>query len=112
MKKFVVPVTWQVSSYVVIEAETADEAAEQAEEGKLPRDSEYVMGSFEADFECVEEVKHCLAYGDEVFWNDPDDGICSGKAFFRRFMRIDCGNDVAIIEKDGVEMECYVDEIS
>ena len=110
MKKFVVPVTWTVSSYVVIEAETADEAAEQAEEGNLPRDGEYVMGSFEADFECVEEVKHCLAHGDEVFWNDPDTSTesCSGKAIFKRYH----GNDIAYIEKDGVEMECYVDELS
>ena len=112
MKKFVVPVTWQVSSYVVIEAETADEAAEQAETVDLDLipDPEYVEDSFEADFECVEEVKHCLAHGDEVFWNDPDTSTesCSGKAIFKRYR----GNDIAYIEKDGVEMECYVDELS
>jgi len=109
MKKFVVPVSWTVSSYVVVEAETADEAAEQAEEGKLPRDGEYVQGSFEADFECVQELNHCLAHGDKVFWNDR--GLHqggSGEAIFKRYH----GNDLAYIEKDGVEMECYVDELS
>ena len=110
MKKFVVPVSWTVSAYVVIEAETADEAAELAEEGSLPRDGEYVRGSFEADFECVELLKHCLTSGDEVFWNDPDTSTesRSGKAIFKRYR----GNDIAYIEKDGVEMECYVQDLS
>tara|TARA_R110002020_G_scaffold49875_4_gene141605 strand:+ start:1545 stop:1733 length:189 start_codon:yes stop_codon:yes gene_type:complete len=56
MKKFVVPVSWTVSSYVVVEADTADEAAEQAETFDLPHDGEYLQGSFEVDFESIEEV--------------------------------------------------------
>ncbi|MBC8226324.1 MAG: hypothetical protein H8E74_04195 [Gammaproteobacteria bacterium] len=46
--------------------------------------------------------------GDEVFWTDPDDGICSGVATFIEYAT----SDVAIIEKDGVQVEVYTDEIS
>ena len=112
MKKFVVPVTWQVSSYVIVEAENAEDAAHEAMgvDLDLIADPEYVCSSFEADFECIEEMKHCLAHGDEVFWNDPDSSTesRSGKAIFKRYY----GNDIAYIEKDGVEMECYVQDLS
>jgi hypothetical protein len=46
--------------------------------------------------------------GDEVFWTDPDDGLCSGIATFIQLVN----EEVAIIEKDGVQIEVYIDEIS
>jgi hypothetical protein len=110
MKKFLVPVTWQVSSYVVVAAENAEDAIHEAYgiDLDLIPNPEYVGDSFETDCEAVEELKHCLEPGDKVYWNDPDDGICSGVAFFRNYL----GNDVVTIEKDDVEMEVYVDELS
>ena len=42
-----------------------------------------------------------------VFWNDPDEGICSGFAEL-----ISVVGDVATIKKDGVFIEVLVDEIS
>ena len=47
-------------------------------------------------------------YGDEVFWTDPDDGLCSGIATFIQLIN----EEIAIIEKDGVQIEVYTDEIS
>ena len=47
-------------------------------------------------------------YGDEVFWTDPDDGLCSGIATFIQLVN----EEVAIIEKDGVQIEVFTDEIS
>ena len=46
--------------------------------------------------------------GDEVFWTDPDDGLCSGIATFIKLVN----EEIAIIEKDGVQIEVYTDEIS
>ena len=46
--------------------------------------------------------------GDEVFWTDPDDGLCSGIATFIQSVN----EEIAIIEKDGVQIEVYTDEIS
>ena len=46
--------------------------------------------------------------GDEVFWTDPDDGLCSGVATFIELVN----EEIAIIEKDGVQIEVYTDEIS
>lgn len=48
-----IPVLWQVSGYVKVKAESVEEAFEYAlenkDEFKLPRDGEYVAGSFEID---------------------------------------------------------------
>jgi hypothetical protein len=46
--------------------------------------------------------------GDEVFWTDPDDGLCSGVATFIQSVN----EDITIIEKDGLKIEVYTDEIS
>jgi hypothetical protein len=54
------------------------------------------------------EVGGLLA-GDEVYWNDPDEGTCSGHAIF---VRQHCNESVAIIKKDGVEIEVFVKELS
>ena len=108
MKKFVVPVSWTVSAFVVVEAEDADEAADEAEAGNLPKDAEYVCDSFEAHFDDIEELLPSLTYGDEIYWNDPDGGASSGPALFSRYQ----DEDIAYIEKDGVEVQVYIDELS
>ena len=58
MKKFIVPVNWQVSTSVVVEAENAEQAGFLAAEVDLDLmpDPEYVCDSFEVDFEVIEEV--------------------------------------------------------
>ncbi len=58
MKKFIVPVNWQVSAYVVVEAENEEEAAHEAMgvDLDLIPNPEYVCDSFEVDFEVIEEV--------------------------------------------------------
>ena len=58
--------------------------------------------------EFLAELK--LSAGDEVFWNDPDDSLCSGRATF-----IGPVNDSGLtfwIKKDGVECEVYLNELS
>jgi len=51
-----------------------------------------------------------LHNGDEVFWNDPDEGTCS------RVYRIRCieiaGDIVTIEDVDGSTLECFIDELS
>ena len=55
MKTFKIPVRWELSSFVEVEAETLEEAIESAikyehEVGyELPKDGEYIDGSFEVD---------------------------------------------------------------
>jgi hypothetical protein len=47
-------------------------------------------------------------HGDEVFWFDPDDGKCSGNGHFVCYLN----DEVALIEKDEVEIEVFVCEIT
>jgi len=112
MKKFIVPVNWQVSAYVVVKAENEEEAAHEAMgvDLDLIPNPEYVCDSFEVDFEVIEEVPVPPKAGQRVMWNDPDDDICSGPAVFKRMAQPT--SFVAIIEKDGVEMECFIDELT
>ena len=58
MKKFLVPVTWMVSTYVEVEAEDIDEAVHEAHgvDLDLMPDPEYVGESFEVDYDGVDEV--------------------------------------------------------
>ena len=114
MKKFLVPVTFMMSTYVEVEAEDIEEAIHEACGVDLSIDSadswEYVGDSWEVDEEGIEEVPTPPKAGERVMWNDPDDGICSGPAIFKRMA--EPTSFVAIIEKDGVEMECFLDELS
>jgi len=58
LKKFVVPVTWMVSSYVEVEAIDEDGAAHEAmgvDIDSLPN-PEYVRFSYEVDEQSIEEV--------------------------------------------------------
>jgi len=58
LKKFVVPVTWMVSSYVEVEAEDIDDAAHEASgvDLDLMPAPEYVGDSFEIHYEDIQEV--------------------------------------------------------
>lgn len=58
MKKFMVPVSWMVSTYVEVEAENAEEAMHEASgiDLDLMPDPEYVDDSFEIAEECIYEV--------------------------------------------------------
>jgi len=49
-----------------------------------------------------------LHQGDEVHWNDPDNGTCSGYGIFQSYK----SDEVAEIYKDGELMEVYVHELS
>jgi hypothetical protein len=58
-KKFLVPVTWVVAAEVVIEAESEDEAMDLATGIDLDNfeNAGYVNGSFDVDFNMIEEVQ-------------------------------------------------------
>jgi len=58
LKKFVVPVTWMVSSYVEVEAENIDDAAHEASgvDLDLMPAPEYVGDSFEIHYEDIQEA--------------------------------------------------------
>ena len=56
----------------------------------------------------MEDVHINLLLGDEVYWNDPDEGTCSGHGTFVRHL----DDGAAIIRKDDVEIEVFVKELS
>ena len=49
-----------------------------------------------------------LQAGDEVFWSDPDEGVCSGHGVFVRYH----ADGVAVIIKDDIELEVFTKELS
>ena len=79
-KKFLVPVTWVVAAEVVIEAESEDEAMELANNVDLDcfENADYVNGSFDVDFNMIEEVPTPedtqAAVEDYVFWREAIEG--------------------------------------
>jgi hypothetical protein len=57
----------------------------------------------------LEEVLE-LQVGDQVFWNDPEDGLCSR---FYTIAAIEIEDDmVRIVDTDGSELECFAYELS
>lgn len=51
-----------------------------------------------------------LQHGDEVYWTDPDDGLCSR---YYVIQSIECiGGIVTIETKDGDSLECWARELS
>jgi len=82
-KKFVVPVTWVVAAEVVIEAESEQEAMELANNIDLSgvdfNNADYVQGSFDVDFDMIEEVPTPedtqAAVEDYVFWREAIQGV-------------------------------------
>ena len=66
-KKFVVPVTWVVAAEVVVEAANALGANDLAHNVALDKfeNADYVSGSFDVDFDMIEEVQS-MKVGDKV----------------------------------------------
>ena len=52
--KFNIPVCWEVSSEIEIEAASMEEAIQKAHDADLPVGSSYVDGSFEVDMDVAE----------------------------------------------------------
>jgi len=80
-KKFLVPVTWVVAAEVVVEAESEDEAMDLATGIDLDcfENADYVNGSFDVDFNMIEEVPTPedtqAAVEDYVFWREAIEGV-------------------------------------
>ena len=80
-KKFVVPVTWVVAAEVVVEAVSALEANDLAHNVALDKfeNADYVGGSFDVDFDMIEEVPTPedtqAAVEDYVFWREATEGV-------------------------------------
>ena len=56
-----------------------------------------------------EEVAR-LRNGDEVFWNDPDEGLCSRYIIIQT---IEVKGDIVVIqEDDGTTLECFAEELT
>ena len=80
-KKFQVPVTWVVAAEVVVEAESEEEAMDLATGVDLDcfENADYVNGSFDVDFNMIEEVPTPedtqAAVEDFVFWREAMEGV-------------------------------------
>lgn len=53
-----------------------------------------------------------LKPGDRVYWNDPDQGVCSRFYLIKNIEVTDDSDDVCIEEPDGSFLECYSHELS
>jgi hypothetical protein len=58
----------------------------------------------------LDQVRN-LHPGDQVTWNDPDDGLCSKTAVIGS-IEVDDDTVISIIWQDGGELECYAHELS
>ena len=56
MKTYDIPVYWMMSAMVRVEAESLKDAMEQALEGDLPLDGEYVNDSVQTDEEIARDM--------------------------------------------------------
>ena len=67
MKKWKIPVTWEVCGVIECEAPTLEEAMEYAEDkdGVIPLESDYVEGSWRLSYETdeAETVRECWNNG-------------------------------------------------
>ena len=52
-----------------------------------------------------------LHSGDEVFWNDPDNGLCSRQYCISEIKHLG-GKAFSILDKDGSHLECFCNELS
>ena len=62
----------------------------------------------------MESWRENLQTGDEVYWNDPDEGACSGHGVFVRHHGgyLTVSDSVAVIRKDGIVLEVFTEELS
>ena len=82
-----------------------------------------IQAIYEQELECYEQCEDTfqelwhnhyvvnsddLRAGDEVYWNDPDEGTCSGHGVFVKHL----DESAAVIKKDDVEIEVFVKELS
>ena len=51
--RFLIPVTWMEAGLEEVEADSLEEAVQKAREASLP-DGEYVDGSFEVNYDCID----------------------------------------------------------
>lgn len=62
----------------------------------------------------IDDAKE-LCPGDEVYWNDPDDGACS-RYYVIHTIELRChvgvGDIARIVEQDGSVLECFISELS
>lgn len=123
MSKYTVDCSWEMYGHIDIEAESVEEAIEIAESESTKLSdvtSDYVSGSFKVDYDTtLDQADNCLfglRPGDEVHWNDPDEGTCSGHGIFVKYLNLlthpDDIDGVAVIKKDDVEIEVFVKELS
>ena len=78
LKKFVVPVSWSVSTWVEVEAEDIDDAAHEASgvDLDLMPTPEYVGDSFEIHYEDIQEAPpENNETGDFSAWKDMPGGF-------------------------------------
>ena len=119
MSKYTVDCSWEMYGHIDIEAESVEEAIEIAESESTKLSdvtSDYVSGSFKVDYDTTLDqavvIDHPLYFGlrpgDEVYWNDPDEGTCSGHGIFAKYIN----DEAAVIKKDDVEIEVFVKELS
>lgn len=52
-----------------------------------------------------------LSPGDEVYWNDPDEGLCSRVLTIDKIWVEDEGQTVTIRDIDGYEVDCFAGEL-
>ena len=57
MNTYKVPVSWREYGYVLVKANSIEEAGEKANDEDLPHDnSEYLEGSFEIEYEAIRAI--------------------------------------------------------
>lgn len=57
----------------------------------------------------IRNIKN-LSNGDEIFWNDPDNGICSKHITIQNIRIV--GEILCITGIDGIYLECFARELS
>mgnify|MGYP000668045618 CR=1 FL=1 len=56
MKKYKIPISWEIGSELEIEANSIEEALEKAQNEELPSNGEYIDGSYEIWDDVAREI--------------------------------------------------------
>lgn len=71
--KFAIPCSWEMCGSYYIEAEDLDEAIMKAEnKSDLPEEQSYIDGSFQINYDCMEEANRVLL---EKIYETPKDRL-------------------------------------
>jgi hypothetical protein len=54
--KYLIPVSWEVFANVLVEADSLDEAIDNADDIQLPKEASYIQGSFKVDREGAHNI--------------------------------------------------------